>query len=264
MYKCECGKEFEMVNSFNGHKSHCKIHMLNKYGTEKGPRKKRNNIGFYRCECGKEFNNQNKWSGHASNCVIHLGQKRYNDIQKIRQQNRIQLNTLWSRNRTKESFEKQSLTRKEKYATGELKPAKGVGRGKYSYIVYNNRKFMLRSTYEFIFCFYLCYFNLPINLEDTKVNAIRQNRWSNTFISDFRIGNTIIEIKGIKSGKDYVAKSSFEAEGYKYKILYKNDIDKIKTYLEHLGFDMDYLLSEITRHHNNKDYFIYTFPITLY
>ena len=26
MYKCECGKEFEKPNSFNGHKSHCLIH----------------------------------------------------------------------------------------------------------------------------------------------------------------------------------------------------------------------------------------------
>lgn len=27
MFKCECGKEFEKANSFNGHKSHCKIHL---------------------------------------------------------------------------------------------------------------------------------------------------------------------------------------------------------------------------------------------
>lgn len=26
-YKCECGKEFTKPNSFNGHKSHCKIHL---------------------------------------------------------------------------------------------------------------------------------------------------------------------------------------------------------------------------------------------
>ncbi len=28
MYKCECGKEFETPNSFNGHKAHCKIHLV--------------------------------------------------------------------------------------------------------------------------------------------------------------------------------------------------------------------------------------------
>lgn len=33
MYKCECGKEFEKPNSFNGHKSSCKIHQINKHGS---------------------------------------------------------------------------------------------------------------------------------------------------------------------------------------------------------------------------------------
>lgn len=27
MYKCKCGKEFDKPNSFNAHKSHCKIHL---------------------------------------------------------------------------------------------------------------------------------------------------------------------------------------------------------------------------------------------
>ena len=32
MYKCECGKEFEKSQSFNAHKSNCKIHYQVKYG----------------------------------------------------------------------------------------------------------------------------------------------------------------------------------------------------------------------------------------
>ncbi len=35
MYKCICGKEFDKPNSFNAHKSHCKLHFLNKYGSDK-------------------------------------------------------------------------------------------------------------------------------------------------------------------------------------------------------------------------------------
>ena len=27
IYKCECGREFNKANSFNGHKSHCEIHL---------------------------------------------------------------------------------------------------------------------------------------------------------------------------------------------------------------------------------------------
>ena len=34
MYTCECGKEFENYQSFNGHKSHCKTHQLAKHGLE--------------------------------------------------------------------------------------------------------------------------------------------------------------------------------------------------------------------------------------
>lgn len=33
MYKCECGKEFENSQSFNGHKSRCKTYQMLKYGS---------------------------------------------------------------------------------------------------------------------------------------------------------------------------------------------------------------------------------------
>lgn len=32
-FKCECGKEFDNSQSFNGHKSRCKVHQLAKYGS---------------------------------------------------------------------------------------------------------------------------------------------------------------------------------------------------------------------------------------
>ena len=32
-YECICGKKFDNPQSFNGHKSHCKKHQLNKYGS---------------------------------------------------------------------------------------------------------------------------------------------------------------------------------------------------------------------------------------
>lgn len=35
MYRCICGKEFEKPNSFNAHKSHCREHFINKYGSDK-------------------------------------------------------------------------------------------------------------------------------------------------------------------------------------------------------------------------------------
>jgi len=32
-YKCECGKEFDNSQAFNGHKSHCKIHQIAQHGS---------------------------------------------------------------------------------------------------------------------------------------------------------------------------------------------------------------------------------------
>ena len=34
MYKCICGREFDNPQSFNGHKTHCKIHQVTTYGEE--------------------------------------------------------------------------------------------------------------------------------------------------------------------------------------------------------------------------------------
>ena len=34
MFKCECGKEFEKLNSFNAHKSSCRVHFKFKYGSD--------------------------------------------------------------------------------------------------------------------------------------------------------------------------------------------------------------------------------------
>lgn len=262
MYMCECGKHFESYAKRNSHMSRCEAHLLIKYNGVIPERKKiqRQDKGYYRCECGKEFTRQVNYAGHLSKCEIYLGKELYQKYQENRRAARVKLNYEWSHSRTAESFIKQSNTRKEKYRNGDLIPAKGVGRGKYSYIIYNNRKLMLRSTYEFIFCFYLCYCGLDVYLEDTRVPASRVNIWSNTFISDFRINNIIIEVKGISSGKDYVAKESFEKCGFKYIILYKKNIDAIKTYLENLGFNINSFIEKINIGHNTKNYFTYTFP----
>lgn len=57
---------------------------------------------------------------------------------------------------TKEKISKStSQSRIKGYANGTITPAMGVGRGKYSYFIYHDQKYMLRSTYEFIYALYL-------------------------------------------------------------------------------------------------------------
>lgn len=143
------------------------------------------------------------------------------------------------------------------YANGTITPAKGVGRGKYSYLLYNSNKYMLRSTYEFIYAVYLIYNNIDFEFESVRVKSVRENRYSKTFLSDFKCDNTVIEIKGIPSGKDVYIKEAFESAGYEFKELFVTDILNYKSYLEDQGFNMDELLHQIVEGHNTKNYKVF-------
>lgn len=153
--------------------------------------------------------------------------------------------------------EKVSVSLSESYRNGTISPARGVGRGKYSYIEYNNHTYMLRSTYEFIYALYLIYNNIDFELEAIRVPASEDNPYAKTFISDFSFLNKVVEIKGVRSGKDTYIKQSFEKAGYEFVELFKEDIENCKKYLVNLGIPVDELLQEIIYHHDNKTYFRY-------
>lgn len=150
-----------------------------------------------------------------------------------------------------------SATRIRHYADGSISPAKGVGRGKYSYIVHDGKRSMLRSTYEFIYAAYLLHSGISFDVESVRVPAIRPNRYAKTFLSDFCIGNTIVEIKGIRSGKDALIRDSFIACGYDFQELFESDILNYKQCLIDMGVDIDMLLSKVICGHNTKQYFTY-------
>ncbi len=152
-----------------------------------------------------------------------------------------------------------SQTLTARYAEGLISPAEGVGRGKYSYFVYKNHKFMLRSTYEFIFALYLATKDIEFNMESVRVPAITENRYSKTFIADFVVGTNIIEIKGIPSEKDTLLKLSFEACGYTFYELFYQDIEKIRQELIALGYNMDEMLENIKKGHDAREYTTHVF-----
>lgn len=155
-------------------------------------------------------------------------------------------------------YKKQSDTRKSRYLSGELTPAFGVGRGKYSYIIYNGSKICLRSTYEFIYAIHLKLNNIPFTMESVRVKNVTEYKNRNSFISDFLInGNQIVEIKGIPSGKDKYARESFEAAGYQYIILYDSEIQKIKNDLIERGINIVDLIQSIVLGHESKNYLVY-------
>ena len=170
--------------------------------------------------------------------------------------------TWLGRHHTEESKRKigesVSKSRKLGYADGSITPAEGVGRGKYSYIIHDGKKYMLRSTYEFIYALYLLHNHIQFEMENIRVPAVRENRWAKTFICDFSIGNKIVEIKGIPSGKDYCIRESFEASGYEFEELFYSDIENIKDQLKEY-YPIDELLDKIHQGHVDRNYFVYTF-----
>lgn len=147
----------------------------------------------------------------------------------------------------------------EGYSTGRLSSPIGVGRGKYSYFIFNDKKHLLRSTWEFIYALYLAVQGIDFETEAIRVPAITENKYAKTFISDFSYGNKIVEIKGIRSDKDRYLKESFEAAGYEFVELFEQDINIIKKALISCGYDIDTLLEKIRKGNDSKNYLVYTY-----
>ena len=286
---CFCSKVCLGSEALTNHQNHCK---------QNPNRKARNNHKFetvLNCKyCNKEFVNPGFLAAHEKICDSNPQRVYYDYAERYANMTEHAKNNMaWSRGLTKETDErvaKGSLTLKlhykdhdggfkgkthsevtkaqigrtvsnklkEGYANGSITPAAGIGRGKYSYIITSTDKYMLRSTYEFIFALYLLIIKgVRFSLENIRVPAVTPNRYANTFISDFNIDNYIIEIKGIASGKDKYIKEAFEAAGYNFVELFESDVLKYKGELVSAGVDIDILIDKIRLGHDSKDYFIY-------
>lgn len=259
---------------------------------EKAKASEFNKLNIQYCQyCGKECHNLNSLKQHECRCRKNPNRKAYNQFSDYIAENRkgktkencdeiFRAATSLKRKyqegyvsfrkgkpgvftgrthsqETKEKISKSvSISRIKGYANGSITPAKGVGHGKYSYIKYKDKTYMLRSTYEFIYALYLILNNIEFDMENIRVPAIRENQYAKTFICDFNIGNKVVEIKGIPSGKDVYIKESFEAAGYEFEELFYKDIENIKDQLKD-KVDIDLLLEQVINGHNNKNYFVY-------
>ena len=187
-YKCECGKEFNKPNSFNAHKSNCKIHYeklnkLKEYEELQQRRKKKreltkklhNSSNFhndnkeYVCCCGKKFNSIQSFRGHKSHCIEH-----HKIINKpvIRYQNLSQ--------ETKDKI--------RHYGKGEY------GRGYYGW----KYGIFCQSRYELAYVIYNKEHNIPIE-RNKKFWLYTYNNVIKRYYPDFIVNGKLIEIKGMKS-----------------------------------------------------------------
>ena len=175
-----------------------------------------------------------------------------------------QPSTFLGKHHTEESKKKigesVSKSRIRGYAEGKITLAFGVGKGRYSSIVYKDKKYTFRSTYEFIYALYLLSKGVEFEYENVRVPSL-SSQYSKTLFCDFNVGNKIIEIKGHDrlEGKSYDEKVSFEAQGYEFIIYYKKDIIRFAEELKNAGYDIDDLIVKINEGHKTKNYLVYEF-----
>ena len=240
--------------------------------------KNRNSLKQHECRCSN--NPKRKSANNLSTYIINnrKGKNKYNCPDIAKQSESLKQKyadgyqspmkgkpgTWIGRHHTEESKKKigegVSKSRIKGYAEGRISPAFGVGKGKYSSILYKDKKYTFRSTYEFIYALYLLTKGIEFNYENVRVPSI-SSKYSKTFICDFNIGNKIVEIKGDDRlvGKQYDEKASFEAKGYEFIIYFEKDIAKFADELKDMGYDIDSLITKINEGHETRNYFVYEF-----
>jgi len=147
---------------------------------------------------------------------------------------------------------KQSETRKKLYAQGLLTPAKGIGRGKYSYFIFNNKKVLLRSTFEFIFALYLVYKHIKFDYENIRVQYNGSTR-----INDFDIEGKLYEIKGFRGSHVDKVVEAFKNNGYVIRVIFYETLLEIIKFFRRRNIPIDNYIKLITEGHNLKQYFTF-------
>lgn len=247
MYKvCECGRVCETKQSYCSHHGKCKI--ANPEGWEHN---RKSLVGrkmppSWNKGLTKETDNRLRQAGIKISQTLRTPGRDHSRIKESAQ------------NRDPSCYKRQSETRKKKFMSGELTPPKGAGRGKYSYLTYNGKTIMLRSTYEFIYALYLLYNSIEFEYESVRVQTVTDYKYAKTFLSDFKIGNFIVEIKGYNSSKISHSKLAFEAAGYQYKVMFWKDLKPCYEYLK-TKIDIDNILSKIKEGHDKKEYYEYKY-----
>lgn len=156
-----------------------------------------------------------------------------------------------------ESKQKQSITRKQRIFEGKIIP-NANNRYVKSFIEYadGSRK-MLRSSYELILSIFLNICGIEFQYEDVRVPYIDGDGNKRTFISDFRVGNTVIEVKG-KCDDDKLSteRITFEENGYMFNVIYHKDIQRISNLLSEI-MDIKSIIDNAKILSNSKQYFVY-------
>lgn len=235
-FKCECGREFTKSQSLYAHQSHCKVHLGDRYDPDKH---KGWNIGDARAwNQGRTMDDP--FYGGSIRRSVEAMHSAYNP-------------GMTGHHQSAESRLKQSETRKCRYLSGELTPAFRIGRGKYAFLKFRDKKIFLRSSYEFIYALYLLYQGLEFEYESVRVKY-----HDRVFISDFFVNGKVVEIKGIQHVDIQEAKEAFVEAGYEYEVKFWEDLQVCYDYLKS-KIDIDSILESIRIGNDSKQYYEYTY-----
>lgn len=244
MYQCICGKEFEKANSFNGHKSHCVIHLQHAgKDVDKILHRTKNNI---------------PWNKGLTKDTDSRVNKNGDSVKNFYEKNpRIKGTPCHTSESKKRIGEAQSYIRRRKIREGTLTPTCNK-RYVNCYIQYKNgdKKF-LRSSYELIIAIFLDMCNVEFTYEQVRAPYLGSDGNEHSYISDFCINNTVLEIKGqFDSEKLCNQEKAFANIGYRFKILYEEDVFRIRDLLNQT-INIYEILDLVKESSKNNNYYTY-------
>lgn len=212
LYKCECGKEFDHYQKFNGHKVHCKI---------------------YREFLGKPILPSN-FLGKKFKRTI-LKETNPEKWEQVKQKISLSLKT------SRKSIHSQSLETRMKISTTAKKNKKsggyriGAGRGKKGWY----KGFFCDSQYELGFIIYCLDHNIKIERNRKMYNYI-YNNIRHKYLPDFIVNDELIEIKGFYREIDDIKLEAVKDR--KISILYTEDLKYVSDYLQNkYGLDINHI-----------------------
>lgn len=201
IYRCECGKEFDYYQSFNGHKSHCKIHF--EAVGKLVPKRKSNFEGKNFKRYIEKYENPEGWK---KTC-----EKISNSLKGI------------SHPQTAETRKKISDTCKKNKKSGGYR--KGSGRGKKGWY----KGFFCDSQYELGYVIYCLDHNIEIH-RNTIFYPYTYKNEQHKYLPDFLVNDELVEIKGYKRDIDAVKLAAVTDK--KITILYPKDLKYVSDYLK--------------------------------
>ena len=287
-FVCEfCGKEFAGKSGINNHTKFCKCNP-NRATRKEYTVTKVDNVSKICQYCGRICKNSNSHIQHELRCKENPNRLPINDFSTMYKSysDEVKKRMNWNKGETKETNssvlsyaqkltgrpgpmlgktftqpqaarDQQSETRRKRIAEGKITPVT-CHRYTNSYIKYQDgtTKF-LRSSYELIVAMFLDICGIEFVYETVRAPYYDADGKLHSFLGDFCIGNTVLEIKGdYDSSKIEQEAMAFNSIGYELRVIYEEEVFYIRDLLQDL-FDIKTLLREVKDQSKNKNYYVY-------